>query len=66
MWPDSHETETVDLVTFTKETLNGKLYFLCSAFTAGWLKFGLLNEDLAARFFVSKPASSNVRNKFLF
>ena len=23
--------ETVDLVTFTQETLNGKLHFLCSA-----------------------------------
>ena len=28
MWPNS--TETADLVTFTKEILNGKFYFLCS------------------------------------
>ena len=29
MWPNPQET--VDLVTFTEEILNGKLYFLCSA-----------------------------------
>ena len=28
MWPNPQET--VDLVTFTEEILNGKLYFLCS------------------------------------
>ena len=28
MWPNSQET--ADLVTFTEETLNGKLHFLCS------------------------------------
>ena len=28
MWSNPHET--ADLVTFTKETLNGKLHFLCS------------------------------------
>ena len=28
MWPNPQET--ADLVTFTKEILNGKLYFLCS------------------------------------
>ena len=29
MWPNPQET--VDLVTFAEEILNGKLYFLCSA-----------------------------------
>ena len=29
MWPN--QQETVDLVTFTGESLNGKLHFLCSA-----------------------------------
>ena len=29
MWPNPQET--ADLVTFTEEILNGKLYFLCSA-----------------------------------
>ena len=29
MWPNPQET--VDLVTFTEEILNGKLHFLCSA-----------------------------------
>ena len=29
MWPNPKET--ADLVTFTKEILNGKIYFLCSA-----------------------------------
>ena len=29
MWPNRQET--VDLVTFTEEILNGKLHFLCSA-----------------------------------
>ena len=28
MWPSLQET--TDLVTFTEEILNGKLYFLCS------------------------------------
>ena len=28
MWPNPQET--ADLVTFTEETLNGKLHFLCS------------------------------------
>ena len=28
MWPNPQET--ADLVTFTEETLDGKLYFLCS------------------------------------
>ena len=28
MWPNPQETP--DLVTFTEEILNGKLYFLCS------------------------------------
>ena len=28
MWPNSQKT--ADLVTFTEEVLNGKLYFLCS------------------------------------
>ena len=28
MWPNSQET--VDLVTFTEEILNGKLFFLCN------------------------------------
>ena len=28
MWPNPQET--VDLVTFTEEIVNGKLYFLCS------------------------------------
>ena len=28
MWPNPQET--LDLVTFTEEILNGKLYFLCS------------------------------------
>ena len=28
MWPNPQET--ADLVTFTKEILNGKLHFLCS------------------------------------
>ena len=28
MWPNPQET--VDLVTFAEEILNGKLYFLCS------------------------------------
>ena len=28
MWPNPQET--TDLVTFTEEILNGKLYFLCS------------------------------------
>ena len=28
MWP--YPQETADLVTFTEEILNGKLYFLCS------------------------------------
>ena len=32
MWPDPQES--ADLVTFTEETLNGKLYFLCSMFAA--------------------------------
>ena len=30
MWPNSQES--ADLVTFTEEILNGKLYFLCSDF----------------------------------
>ena len=30
MWPNPQETS--DLVTFTEETLNGKLHFLCSIF----------------------------------
>ena len=30
MWPNPQET--ADLVTFTEETLNGKLHFLCSAY----------------------------------
>ena len=29
--------ETVDLVTFAKEILNGKLHFLCSAEISKWL-----------------------------
>ena len=28
MWPNAQDPE--DLVTFTKEILNGKLHFLCS------------------------------------
>ena len=32
MWPKPQET--VDLVTFTEEILNGKLYFLCSVIWA--------------------------------
>ena len=28
MWPNPQET--ADLVIFTEETLNGRLYFLCS------------------------------------
>ena len=27
MWPNPHEAETADLVTFTEEILNGKLHF---------------------------------------
>ena len=34
MWPDPQKT--ADLVTFTKEILNGKLHFLCS--TKGVIK----------------------------
>ena len=30
MWPNPQET--VDLVTFTEEIINGKLHFLCSVF----------------------------------
>ena len=30
MWP--YPQETADLVTFTEEILNGKLYFLCSVY----------------------------------
>ena len=29
-----NQQETADLVTFTEEILNGKLYFSCSAFSA--------------------------------
>ena len=29
MWPNPQET--ADLVTFTEEIINGKLYFLCNA-----------------------------------
>ena len=29
MWPNPQET--AELVTFTEEILNGKVYFLCSA-----------------------------------
>ena len=32
MWPNPQETP--DLITFTEEILNGKLYFLCSIFKA--------------------------------
>ena len=32
MWPNSQET--ADLVTFTEEILDGKLYFLCSECSA--------------------------------
>ena len=30
MWPNPQET--MDLVTFSEEIINGKLYFLCSVF----------------------------------
>ena len=32
MWPNRQET--VDLVTFTEEILNGKLHFLCNVVTS--------------------------------
>ena len=34
MWPNP--LETVDLVTFTEEILNGKFHFLCSVSEANW------------------------------
>ena len=40
MWPNP--LETADLVTFTEEVLNGKLYFACSDFA----KLQLFNTGL--------------------
>ena len=40
MWPNPQYPE--DLVTFTEEIFNGKLYFLCSDYSCpsnGWLVF---------------------------
>ena len=35
MWPNPQET--ADLVTFTEEILNGKLYFLCGVQNTSYL-----------------------------
>ena len=49
MWPNT--AETADLVTFTEETLNGKLHFLCSVF---WSCFEVFVIDFE-QFFCSAP-----------
>ena len=44
MWPNQQETaETADLVTFTEETFNGKLHFLCSVKADSLLVFKVSN-----------------------
>ena len=58
MWPDPQETE--DLVTFTKEILNGKLQFLCSVMrskkecliTLIKLKAAVVSEKCSIYFFL--------------
>ena len=50
MWPNSQET--ADLVTFTEEILNGKLYFSCSEsveianliFFSEWVVFSIISS----------------------
>ena len=42
MWPNTQET--ADLVTFTEEMLNGKLYFLCSVSLQGLCRTPLLQD----------------------
>ena len=37
--------ETVDLVTFTKEILNGKLHCLCSFYTGSSVIYTLLDSN---------------------
>ena len=44
MWPNQQETaETTDLVTFTEETFNEKLHFLCSVKADSLLVFKVSN-----------------------
>ena len=50
MWPNHQET--VNLVTFTEEILNGKLHFLCSVNSRKHV--GTSNMDQAANWEVLK------------
>ena len=45
MWPNLQET--ADLVTFTEETLNGKLHFLCSDWYKAFIKEKTKNLELS-------------------
>ena len=44
MWPSPQFP--ADLVTFTEETLNGKLHFLCSASFANYVVMGSRTSDI--------------------
>ena len=43
MWPNSQKT--VDLVTFTEENLNGKLYFLCRGGIFSFHQYEAFKDD---------------------
>ena len=44
--------ETADLITFTEEILNGKLYFLCSESFKNKLKYSQVNLNVDIVFFM--------------
>ena len=62
MWPNPQET--MDLVTFTAEILNGKLHFLCSVLNHCMLLFTcmLLYDNF---FGVYHHATNKIRNQFV-
>ena len=64
MWPNPQFH--ADLVTFTKEILNGKLHFMCSMRTAAFDNNGPLNVENFTRSVFFSAASRNLTFSFMF
>ena len=57
-----HTQETANLVTFTKEILNGKLHFLCSVFFLEILKYPCSGTQLTGGQGVSPALFGKYKN----
>ena len=64
MWPNPQVPE--DLITFTEETLNGKLIFLCSVFHRNHVYWDVVStaEELPSSSYPSRLPSKVPRRAF--